>query len=113
MKAKIYCKATSKGIHTFYLSVDKKEYFLFKQNYRKSNREFFMNGKFLTEILNATNVHSHATRKTIEKLLPAINYIEKEYDIAVLEKTKRKDDKKRNYFKRKKFMFIDLDTEAA
>ena len=113
MKAKISYKATSKGIHTFYLSVDKKEYFLFKQNYRKSNREFFMNGKFLTEILNATNVHSHATRKTIEKLLPAIRYIEKEYGIAVLEKTKRKDDINRNQFKRKRFAFIGFDTEVA
>ena len=113
MKAKIYCKATLKGIHTFYLSVDKKEYFLFKQNYRKSNREFFLNGKVLSEVISATDVRSHATRKTIEKLLPAIKYIEKEYGIAVLERTMRKDDKKRNTFKRKKFMFIDLDTEVA
>ena len=113
MKAKIYCKATSKGIHTFYLSVDKKEYLLFSQNYRKSNREFFLNGKVLSEVLSATDVRSHATRKTIEKLLPAIKYIEKEYGIAVLERTMRKDDKMRNAFKRKKFMFIDLDTEVA
>lgn len=112
MKAKIFCRVTAKGVHTFYLLADKKEYYLFRQNYRKNNREFFMNGKLLSEVLNG-NVHSHATRKTIDKLLPAIRYIEKEYHIAVLNKTKHKDDIKYQSFKRKKFEEQDYDFEAA
>ena len=112
MKAKIICRTTAKRVHTFYLVVDKQEYYLFRQNYRKSNREFFLNGKMLTEVLSG-NIHGYATHKTIEKLLPAIRYIEKEYNIAVLDKTKRKDDRKYQAYRHKKLEGSDYDEATA
>ena len=31
----IYCEPTARGVHTFFLVVNGKEYYLFSQNYRK------------------------------------------------------------------------------
>ncbi|MCI9407011.1 MAG: hypothetical protein HFK06_01490 [Clostridia bacterium] len=102
MKTEIYCKSIANGKQEFNLRVGQKSYLLFIQSYRASNHDYFKNGKPLTIALGITNVRSWATRKTIEKLLPAIKYIEKEYDIAILDRTLKKDCKKKSRYNRNK-----------
>lgn len=102
MKTEIYCKTIVGGKQEFNLLVGQESYLLFIQSYRASNRDYFENGKPLTSALDITNVRSWATRKTIEKLLPAIKYIEKEYGIAILERTLKKESKKKTSYNRSK-----------
>lgn len=89
MIKKIECRTTAKGIQSYYLIIGDKEYYLFCQNFRKSNKEFFGAGRYLDAALNFTGVHSYSVKRTIEKLKTYIPYIEKEYGIAILNKTKR------------------------
>ena len=49
MKATIYCRATDKGIHTFYLRSEGCDYYLFRQNYRRGVDEYFKGGVILVE----------------------------------------------------------------
>ena len=44
MKNTIYCKTTSRGVHSFYLKVNGKEYFLFTQSYRRGVNDCFKKG---------------------------------------------------------------------
>lgn len=104
MKTSVYCKTISKGTQAFYLSANGEDYLLFVQSFRWSNKEYFANGKPLSVALSTSGVHSTATMKTIEKLRPAIRYIEKEYEIAVLNRTLKKGDKKKASYNRQKFM---------
>ena len=41
---KIYCKATAKGVHSFFPTAEGNEYYLFSQNYRKGVQEYFGRG---------------------------------------------------------------------
>lgn len=102
MKTEIYCKTIAGGKQVFNLRVGQESYLLFIQSYRASNRDYFENDKPLTIALDITNVRSWTTRKTIEKLLPAIKYIEKEYGIAILERTLKKEIKKKTSYNRSK-----------
>ena len=113
MKTSVYCKTIAKGKQAFYLSAGGKEYSLFVQSYRVSNREFFGHGQVLDRALDTRGIHSYATLKTIEKLRPAIKYIEKEYGIAVLDGTLKKDNKKRAPYNRRKFMLASESLIAA
>ena len=91
MKERIYCKANQKGIHTFYLLTERGEYFLFNQNYRKGVHKYFEKGVTLKEAMNYSKCHNDsAMLKTMSKLPMYIKYIEKEYDIEILEKTKQR-----------------------
>lgn len=105
---KIYCRTTSKGKQTFYLNTGKTDYYLFMQDYRASNKQHFAKGQPLNDALDMKGVHSTATRKTIEKLLPAIRYVEKEYGITVLNGSD-KTNKKRAPYKRERFSWTDLE----
>lgn len=44
MQATVFCKTTAKATQSFFVKVGGKEYFLFQQDFRKSNKEFFRNG---------------------------------------------------------------------
>ena len=44
MQAKVFCKTIAKGIQAYYVTVDGNSIYLFQQNYRVSNKEFFSNG---------------------------------------------------------------------
>ena len=102
MKSKIYCIVSSKGTHTFYLEQDGKSHFLFNQNYRKSVHKYFRHGVPLESAISFNKTHRDgALTNTMEKLPAYIKYIEKEYQIAVLDKTKEKQ-KKYNSYKRTK-----------
>ena len=88
MKTTVYCKPTDKGIHTFYLSASGKDYFLFHQDYRKGVHSYFEKGVSLNEAMDFSRAHrDNALIRTMEKLPMYIKYVEKEYGIAVYNKT--------------------------
>ena len=69
---------------------------MFSQDYRKSVKNYYAGGVSLREALNnPRGGKDHALRKTMEKLPGYIKYIEKEYGIAVLEQTLRKEERNR------------------
>ena len=91
MKASVFCTPTAKGVHSFYLTFEGKEYYLFQQNYRKGVQKFYSNGVSLNAALKITLAHGDvAILRTMEKLPMYIKYVEKEYGIAVLEQTQKK-----------------------
>lgn len=88
MNAKVYCKTTEKGIHSFYLKLQNETYYLFSQSYRKGVNDFYQNGVVLKEALNhSKSRHDAAIERTMTKIPMYIKYIEKEYDVEVLNKT--------------------------
>ena len=91
MKNMIYCEPTARGVHTFFLVVNGKEYFLFSQNYRKGVHAYYSKGVSLTQAVNYSKTHNDsALIRTMSKLPMYIKYVEKEYGIEVLERTKKK-----------------------
>lgn len=91
MKTEIYCTVSCKGTHSFFLRRNGKDYFLFNQNYKKSVHKYFQSGVLLKNGINFNKIHGDgALTNTMEKLPAYIKYIEKEYQIAVFEKTKEK-----------------------
>ena len=96
MKAKVFCVTVAKGQQAFYVTVNGRKYFLFQQHYRVSNKEFFGKGIGINQINDYSKTRSHAVRNTLDKLPSYIHYIEKEYRVAIYEKSKtlRKDSKK-------------------
>ena len=92
----IFSKNTEKGKHSFYLSFNGNDYFLFTQKYRVSNKDYFGNKVFLDDALNHSLSKSHSVRKTMTKLIPYIRYVEQEYGIEVLRKTIKNNKRKLN-----------------
>lgn len=91
LKTVIYCKPTASGVHSFYMIQNGQEYFLFSQDYRKGVQEYFSKGVTLNESLNFSRTRNDsALNRTMTKIPSYIRYIEKEYDIVVLEQTKKK-----------------------
>ncbi len=91
MKNMIYCEPTARGVHTFFLVVNGKEYYLFSQNYRKGVHAYYSKGVPLTQAVNYSKTHNDsALIRTMSKLPMYIKYVEKEYGIEVLERTKKK-----------------------
>ena len=89
MKNSILCKTTSKGQQSLYLQADGKEYYLFSQNYRSSVKDYYQTYVILDRALDYSANTGEAVRKTMEKLRAYIPYIEKEYGVCVLNKTKK------------------------
>ena len=104
MKPLIYCKTTAKATQSFYLLADGKEYFLFNQKYRVSNKEHFRRGINLDSLGDFSNVRSNSVRRVLDKLPNYIRYVEKEYEIKVLDKTLKQASNKKPY-KRTPFLW--------
>ena len=85
----IICKTTDKAIQSYYLKVDSDLYFLFEQDFRKSNKEYYGRGVNVNEAVNFARAHSTSIRNTMEKLRKALKRIEREEGIAVWDKTER------------------------
>ncbi len=112
MKTKVYCKTVARGQQAFYLVVDNKEYYLFSQDYRVSVKNYFMSGISIRETGNYSNAPGMAVRHTLDKLKTYIPYIEKEYGIVVMDKTRKQQDKKRSKpYKRQSFNWKALTDE--
>ena len=90
MKAKVFCKTVAKGRQAFYVNANGKEYFLFEQDFRASNKKFFRKGYYLTDKVDYSKIISTAVRNTLSKIPIYVKYIEAEYGIAIYEKTKAK-----------------------
>ena len=88
-KFTVFCRTVAKGIQADYLRGSDREYYLFTQNYRKSNKEFFGKGVIVDAALNHSLSSSTSVRKTMTKLVPYIEYVEKEYGLIVLRKTQK------------------------
>ncbi len=101
----IYCRTVAKGIQSFYVTVEGRDYYLFSQNFRKSNKEFYRNGVIVDRALNHSLSRSTSVRKTMTKLVPYIRYIEQEYDLEILRKTIKNNEKKRNKKSSKRDLF--------
>lgn len=98
MKAMIFCKTTAKGIHTFYLTTDGQRYFLFNQDYRKGVQKYFGRGVSINEAINYSRSHNDtAVMRTMSKIPMYVKYVEKEYEIEVLEQTKKRNSKNSKY----------------
>ncbi len=94
MRAMIYCELTDRGEHLFYLAVGGEDYFLFSQDYRKGVQAYFSKGVALEQSMKYSKAHNDsALERTMTKLPMYIKYIEKEYEIEVLEKTKKRNSK--------------------
>ena len=91
MKNMIYCEPTACGVHTFFLVVNGQKYYLFSQNYRKGVHAYYSKGVPLTQAVNYSKTHNDsALIRTMSKLPMYIKYVEKEYGIEVLKRTKKK-----------------------
>ena len=111
MKNSIYCKTTAKGKQTFYLLTQGTKYFLFVQEYRRSNKEVFEQGISLFDLRKLKKHCSYSVRHTAEKIHVYIRYIKQEYGISVMEMTKRK----QSNWKNKKRLIVNnsFDWEVA
>lgn len=91
MRTMIYCEKTENAVHVFYLINEGKVYYLFSQDYRKGVQDFYHKGVLLNESLNFSKAHKDtAIERTMSKIPMYIKYIEKEYGIEVLERTKKR-----------------------
>lgn len=87
---KIYC-TKDKGKHNFYLLHNKEKYYLFSQAPKRSVESFYKNGIHLDKALNhGIGKRDYAIHHTMDKLRIYIRYIETEYDIVILDTTRRK-----------------------
>lgn len=91
MKTTIYCKPTERGVHSFYLINSGREYFLFSQKYKKGVHNYYANGVLLDDSINfSKSKKDTAIMRTMSKLPMYISYIEQEYGLEILKKTKKK-----------------------
>lgn len=93
MRTIVFCKTTAKETQTFFIKAGGKVYFLFEQNFKKSNKDFFSKGVSIDSIGDYSNAHSYSVKKTLDKLPQYIRYIEKEYNISIYKRTKNKTNK--------------------
>lgn len=99
MKTSIYCKPTTKGVHSFYLIVGNDEFFLFSQAYRKGVEEYYGRVVRIDESMKYSRAHNDsAIIKTMDKIPMYVKYVEREYEIEVFERTKRRS---AQYFKKR------------
>jgi len=110
MAAKIYCRTTAKGIQSYFLNDGKTDYYLFNTVFRQSNKKFFSPGRYIHEVLDARRHHSTSVQRTSTRLIGAVKYIEKEYDVCVFNQTVKKQQKKKPHKAR---MTLDNEYEFA
>ena len=86
---KIFCNTKSDMNH-FYMSVGGCQYYLFSQKRKKGVEKYYSNGVDLNRALRHTGKCDRAIHKTMDKLPQYIKYVEQEFGIIILEKTRRK-----------------------
>lgn len=80
-----------KGIINFYVENDTESYFLFQQRFRHSAYDYYKNGIPIKKAFDHKKIgRDKAIQNVIRRLPDNISYIEKEYHICILEKTKQK-----------------------
>lgn len=102
MKVMIYCEPNKHGVHSFYLVTGGQEYYLFSQGYRKGVQEYFSKGVSINEPMNYSKTHNDsAIVRTMTKIPMYVKYVEKEYEIEVFEKTKKRNSKNYHFYEMK------------
>lgn len=95
MMTTVYCVPAAKGVHAFYLKDGEKSFFLFSQNYRKGVQRYFSRGVSVDAATDFSRAHGDsALMRTMSKLPAHIRYVEKEYGIAVLRQTVKRNGEK-------------------
>ncbi len=85
---RIYCQEKN-GMHEFYMTIDRNDYYLFSQKYRVGVDSFYKGGVQLDKgIRHGIGRTDCAIHRTMDKVKRHIRYIEQEYDLVILEKTK-------------------------
>ena len=115
MMTKIFCKTVAKGTQAFFVQVNGKNYYLFQQAFKRSNKEYFAGGVEIHSISKFSNVHSTAVRDTLDKLPAYIRYVESEHGVSIYEKTKLKEkrQKLKTAYKRTPFLLNQYNWEVA
>ena len=114
MKATVFCRTTAKGIQSFFVKANGKDYYLFQQAFRVSNKEYFAKGVSVDSLGKYDGVRSAAVRKTLDKLPSYIRYVEKECDLGIYEKDKKEQrNKKKTPYKRTNFKIEDYMWDVA
>lgn len=91
-KKKVYvvCKDTNiKGIIAYYVVSSEGMYLMFTQKFHHSSYQYFHGGLPLEKALRYPSYNDAAIRNTIRRILPSIHYIEKTYDVQLLNKSKK------------------------
>ena len=99
MKPIIFCKTTSKGTHTFFIKMDEGTKYLFKQNFRRGVNNYFSGGVSVGQLFDVCKTNDYSVRHTKQKLQSYLKYIEKEYEVSVLNADKRKHNKLKSQLK--------------
>lgn len=88
--AKVFCEQVHDK-HSFYMVDGSNEYYLFSQKYKKVVNQFYRNGVHLNKALKHGECKKcKVLHHTMNKLKSSIKYIEREYDISILNSTRRK-----------------------
>ena len=97
MSTVVYCRTLEQGVHSFYMKVDGKRYYLFSQDYRKGVQDYFGHaGVSIDDAINHSKGHNDkALMRTMDKVLTQVKYIESEFNVIALRRTAIK--KSKNY----------------
>ena len=91
--ATIYCIPENDGrTLSFYVRQSNEDHFLFMHRFNSTAYEFYRNGVALEKAMSfkyGKKLNCSLMTKISEKILRYLRYIEKEYDMVILEKTKR------------------------
>jgi len=94
----IYCKSTGHNVQSFYVRTKEGEFYLFTQNYKQSVHDYYAGGVNIGNAISSPSGRRDACiNKTMEKLPKFLTYIEKEFDVEILDKTKKKNSLKQRY----------------
>lgn len=88
--ATIYCSADDNSKQHFYLQYEGNCFYLFSQDFRRGVQNYYGRGvDFDHAIDQSRGKFDSAILRTMRKIVPHVKYIEKEYDICILNKTKK------------------------
>ena len=88
MITNIKCKISKNGQHDFILNLDGETYYIFSQDFHTGVNKYFKNGVSLDKAMDRKKAkNDYCIIKTMDKLQMYIKYLEKEYDIKILNKT--------------------------
>lgn len=85
----VFCTQPVRGTLYFFVAQEGERYYLFGQPFRPSLWDRYRFGVRLDDALNWAKGRLPADRKVCEKLFKSIPYIEKEYGLALLRKSRK------------------------
>lgn len=87
MMTAIFCKTTAKGKQSYYVTNGAQNIILFTAAFRKSNKEYFGSGCTVSDVFKARRHYSTSVRHVAERIISAIKYIEREYELSIFDQT--------------------------